>query len=165
MATSYKNADGLVTYFGPRGVENERVRVVSGPGPWVTLMCDFEYDNLPGGVDGDLGKVAIPANSFIKEAHIQTRTAIAGSTPTLTVGLEQSDGTTAIDADGIDAAIAASALSSTNEVVICDGALVGALVGIGANDGYVVATTGGTVSAGAFTLVLTYLPPVSYDSF
>lgn len=170
MATSWTNPDGLVQYFGTRDAENKRVRVVSGPGPYVTLVCDFTYDDLPAWTQDDKGQLAIPANSWIKEAYVQTIVAIAGTTPTLTIGLEKDDGDgtkSAIDADGIDAAIAAAALSSVGEVVECDGALVGTsgIVGIGSDDGYVVATTGGTVTAGEFRLVVTYLPPVSFDSF
>lgn len=169
MATAWTNADGLVQYFGTRDVENKRTVVVSDNSLYKTLSLTFTYDDLPSWTQDDTGQVAIPANSWIKEAYIQTIVPIAGTTPTLTVGLEKDDGDgtkSAIDADGIDAAIAAAALSSAGEVVICDGALVGSsgLVGIGADDGYVVATTGGTVTAGEFRLVITYLPPVSYDS-
>jgi hypothetical protein len=73
----------------------------------------------------------------------------------VTIGLTEPDGTT-IDADGIDVAIAASALSSIGETVLCDGALVAGLVGIGAEDGQIVVTTGGTVTAGKFVLETVY---------
>lgn len=164
MPTSWTNPDGLVLYYGTRDVENERTRVVNAPGPWVTVIVDFDENTLPSSTASDTGQVKIPANSFIKEAHVQVRTAAGGTTPTLTLGLEELDGT-AIDADGIDAAIAESAMNSVGEVVICNGALVAGLTGIGSADGYVVATMGGTNPTGAFRLVLTYLPPVSFDSF
>ena len=172
MATSWTNNDGLVVYYGTRDVENKRVRKVSDRSLYTTVVLDFTYDDLPAWTQDDKGMVAIPANSWIKEAYVQTIVPIAGTTPTLTIGLEKDDGDgtkSAIDADGIDAAIAAAALSSVGEVVVCDGDLVGydatAIVGIGSNDGYVVATTGGTVTAGEFRLVLTYLAPAAFDAF
>lgn len=168
MATSWTNADGLVQYFGPRDTENKRVTVVSDGSFEKTLVLTFSYDNLPSWTQDDKGQVAIPANSFITSAHVQTITPIAGTTPTLTIGLEKDDGDgtkSAIDADGIDAAIAAAAMSAVGETVICDGVLVGGLAGIGADDGYVVATTGGTVTAGEFQLVIKYQPLLAYDAF
>ena len=56
----------------------------------------------------------------------------------------------------IDVAIAVTALDAVGETVLCDGALVNNLAGIGAVDGQIVVTTGGTVTAGKFVLTTVY---------
>lgn len=168
MATSWKNQDGLVLYYGTRDTENERLAVVSNNDGVVTVIAEWDEDTLPSPTDGDRG-VVIPANSNIVEAFVQCKTALGGTTPTLTVGLQKQDGTE-IDNDGIVAAISAAELSVEGETHRCDGALVndasGASVnGIGTDDGYLVATMGGTDPTGSVRLVLRYLPPVEVDSF
>lgn len=114
----------------------------------------FSYDDLPSPVDSDGTKQFIfPANCAIRKAEVKVVTAIAGTTPTLTIGLQQADGTE-IDNDGIDSAIAEAALGD-GDYVDCDGALVGA--NIGSNAGQLVVTTGGTVTAGVFELYVEIL--------
>lgn len=158
--TVWNNADGLKVKFGNEIADP----TVPAPAHVVegtlvkTLVVDFSYDKLP---DGDnsaahSGEHAyIPANAWIKSATLFAKTDWGGTTPTLTLGLEQQDGT-AIDADGIDAAIAEAALDA-GDVVQCDGALVAAGTTIGANNGYIVATTGGTVTSGTARLVVEYM--------
>ena len=97
----------------------------------------------------------IPANAYIVRATLRVLTPLAGTTPTVTIGLTEPDGT-AIDADGIDVAIAVTALDAIGETVLCDGALVAGLAGIGTADGQIVVTTGGTVTAGKFVLETVY---------
>ena len=99
----------------------------------------------------------IPANSYITGAHLIVTTAwTSAGSATLTIGTYQQDGTT-IDADGIDATIAKTALAA-NAAVACNGDQVGAIVTVGANDAYVKANYAtAAFTAGAAKLVITYI--------
>ena len=78
----------------------------------------------------------IPAGSYITKATLVVTTAwTSGGSGTLGIGLQNSAGS-AIDADGIDAAIAKTALA-VNTAVACDGALVGGTATVGAADAYI----------------------------
>ena len=79
---------------------------------------------------------------------------MAGTSGTLTLGLKEPDGTV-IDVDGLDAAVAQAVLISGARIV-GDGALVGTT--IGAADGQLVVTTGGTVTAGKFIVRIEFEP-------
>lgn len=151
----WTNSDGLVVrYTDPSATAfSATTRQV---GAVHQLVVKFTYDNLPTPASGDARAASIPANCWIKDAYLLATSDWGGTTPTLTIGLAQEDGT-AIDADGIDAAIAEAALD-TGDVVQCDGALVSAgTVADASNRAYVVATTGGTVTSGAATLVIEYV--------
>ena len=63
-----------------------------------------------------------------------------------------------IDADGIDAAVAAAAMSSVGETVLCDGALVQATAGIGSAAGQLVVAATGTYTAGEARVIIKYRP-------
>lgn len=96
----------------------------------------------------------IPAGAYITKAHLVVTTAAAGGT-SINFGLANAAGT-AIDADGIDAAVATAALAA-NKGVACDGALVGGTATVGAADAYVTTANTGTFTAGAATLVIEYI--------
>jgi hypothetical protein len=100
----------------------------------------------------------IPANSYITGAHLMVTTAFtSGGSATLGIGAYNSAGS-AIDADGIDATIALSAINATTKAVACDGALVGGAVMTGAADAYIKANYGtAAFTAGAAKLVITYI--------
>ncbi len=148
------NGRRAATHYGVRDIENVLPSEHVTHENHVVQHLVFNFDDLP--VNGlDEAILRIPANSFMVSATLRVITPLAGSTPTVTIGLTEPDGT-AIDADGIDVAIAASALSSVGETVLCDGALVGKLDGIGAERGQLVVTTGGTVTAGKFSLEIEY---------
>jgi hypothetical protein len=163
--TVWNNADGLKVKF-----DNEIANpTVPSPGLVVegslvkTLVVDFSYDKLPDGDNGAAhsGEHAyIPAGSFIKSAYLIAKTDWGGTSPTLTIGLETQAGV-AIDADGIDAAIAEAALDA-GDVVVCNGALVGGNL-IGADNGYIVATTGGTVTSGTARLIVEFVESGAAD--
>jgi hypothetical protein len=148
------NGSHAASHYGARGIEDVLGSKYQGENGKNILSYTFSYDDLPV-VTLDEAAQTIPANSFIVSATLRTIIAIAGTTPTLTLGLTEKDGT-AIDADGIDVAIAAAALSVVGETVLCDGALVASLQGTGAERGQLVATTGGTVTAGKFSLEIEY---------
>lgn len=142
------------THYGEREIEDVLPSKYVKSDSEVVLTHTFSFDDLP--VSGDDEAILrIPANAFIVSATLRVLTPIDGTTPTLTIGLEESDGT-AIDVDGIDVAIAESALDAVGETVLCDGALVAKLVGIGTAAGQIIVTTGGTVTAGKFVLETVY---------
>ena len=142
------------SHYGLREIEDVLGSKYSGVNGKNIMSYTFEYDDLPVATL-DEAALTIPANSFIVSATLRVITPLAGTTPTLTLGLVEKDGTT-IDADGIDVAIAETALDTIGETVLCDGALVGGLAGTGAERGQLVVTTGGTVTAGKFSLEIEY---------
>lgn len=166
------NKRRAATHFGRRDIED----VVGSsyvPALGVSVLeYSFSFDDLPvAGVDALIPR--IPAGARIRSASVSVVTAMAGTSGTLTIGLSQTDGTV-IDADGIDAAIPQAALTAGSRIV-SDGALVEFFtvdaasvsttepplytsVGIGAADGQVVVTTGGTVTAGKFILRVEFEP-------
>lgn len=70
--------------------------------------------------------VRIPNGWRLESAQVYTETPFtSGGSATMTIGLFDLDGTTAYDADGIDATIALTAIDASGETVTCDGALIG----------------------------------------
>ncbi len=98
----------------------------------------------------------IPANAVIVSAHIVVDAAFTSAgAATLTVGLVNAAGT-AIDADGIDAVVALAVLAA-DDVVVCDGALVG-IANVGAANAYVGAFYATAVhTAGSAKVVIEYI--------
>ena len=143
---------GSLAHYGPRETNQKFGGGLSDRSGSNKVVYEFDYDDLPAGGASDNLYATIPANAFINSAKIYVVTAMAGTAGTLTVGLEEQDGTD-IDADGIDAAVAQASLTA-NAVIDCDGALVGASIGTSA--GQLLVTTGGTVTAGKFKVVVEY---------
>lgn len=146
---------GVRKNYGPRTTENKVPSVHNQNGADREYVVDFSYDSLPSASEVDNLVQSIAAGSLIKSAVLKVGTAWAGGT-SLSIGLAQADGT-AIDADGIDAAVATASLTA-GAVIVCDGALIGASVG--ANPGQIVASTSGSYTAGTARLVVvvTQLP-------
>jgi len=97
----------------------------------------------------------IPAGAIVKDAYLVVDTAFtSGGSAVLDLGFKEADGTN-IDDDGIDAAIALGAIDADDDVIACDGALVGTRL---ANDSYVMATYDtAAFTAGAAKLVVKYV--------
>lgn len=133
---SYTNADGL------RVLTNADQGVVKTQGTAVTgmtqvLVVDLTFTAIGssfGSSNIDLNNPYIPAGSLIKRADLVMTTAATGASSTLTIGTYNAAGT-AIDADGIDATIALTAIDADGDTVRCDGAHL---------------TTGGYISANAY---------------
>ena len=155
--STWTNDDGLVIGFGIHSQDNERPGEVNRNELERELIVDFTYDNLPGATASDGGKSYLPAGSFLVSATLLVDSVFTSETD-LDIGFEQSDGTTAIDADGIDATLDAAALTA-GAVIACDGADVGTVVST-TLDAYIVATSA-AATAGAARLVVRYLPPYS----
>lgn len=152
------NADGLKVRFDREQgeVTGDGTSLYGTP---VTLEVELDSTDLPGTADANADRPSLPANALIVDAFLVCNTAWTGTSPTLTVGLCEVDGTV-IDADGIDAAVAVdSTQAAAGDVVSCDGALADKTSTIGSAAGYVYASTGGTVTAGKSTLYVRYFVP------
>jgi len=149
---SFANSAGLGVrnHYGPRAIDDKFGGQTSTGGFYKTAEWVFDWDDLP--VNGALSMEAvIPAGSFIRSAYTEVLSAMTGTSGTLTVGLEEGDGTT-VDVDGIDAAVAQSVLVA-NAAIVADGALIGTGIGV---DAQLLVSTGGTVTGGKFKVVIEY---------
>ncbi len=141
------------THYGRRDIEDV-VGSAYVPALGVSVLeYQFSFDDLPvSGVDSLIPR--IPAGSVIRSSILTVVEPMTGTSGTITMGLAEPDGT-AIDVDGLDAAVAQAVLIAKASIV-GDGALIG--VGIGVEEGQVVVTTGGTVTAGKFILRVEFEP-------
>lgn len=156
---SYTNADGLqVLTNGAAGVAANNGTAVSPKKSLVINIADATELGSAAATPDDQ-EAFIPAGSYITAASLVVTTAFtsAGSA-TLTIGAYNQAGT-AIDADGIDAAIALAAVGA-DKAVACDGALVGGTATVGSADAYIKANYGAAAfTAGAAKLVIEYIEP------
>jgi hypothetical protein len=145
---------GVTVHYGPRTTEGKYGREGASNGVTKSAEWTFTYDALP--VAGtDIMGVSIPAYSKITSATLEILTAFAGGT-SYDIGLEEEDGT-AIDVDGIDAAVALAAIDARGDVVVCNGALVGGVLSTGAAAGKLTVAATGTFTAGKARLVVNYI--------
>lgn len=152
---SLESVGGRQTFFGVLPTKNKFGGEVASSGQKKELKFTFSYDDLPA-VDADNEMLAVlPAGSQIVSAHVIVDTAMAGTSGTLTIGTYEADGGGAIDLDGIDVAIAQAVLLA-NTTIVCDGAQIGGGIVL-AERAAIVAVTGGTVTAGEFTLIVEYI--------
>jgi len=149
----YENSAGLGVrnHYGPKLMNEKFGGITTTGGAVKQAEWVFSYDDLPVNGTGDM-EALIPAGSYINKAWIEVVTAMAGTSGTLTVGLEEPDGTI-IDVDGIDVAVAQAALVA-NAWIDCNGALVDSGIGV---DAQLLVSTGGTVTAGEFRVVVEYI--------
>jgi putative methionine-R-sulfoxide reductase with GAF domain len=128
-----------------------------------TLVFDIDDASTIGATvaaaDINANDAYIPAGAYITSAYLIVETAFAGATAQLNVGLYEKDGTV-IDADGIDATIAVTAIDAAGDVVACDGAAVGGVVVADtANDMYVaVDYDTAAFTAGKGKLIVEFIP-------
>ena len=156
---SYVNADGLeVLTAGEQGTAAKRGTSLSSQKK--SLVMNITGTEVPTSVATPQDHDAfIPAGSYITGAHLIVSTAFtsAGSA-TLTIGAYTQAGA-AVDADGIDAAIALAAIGA-DKAVACDGALVGGTATVGGADVYIEAIYGtAAFTAGEAKLVIEYIEP------
>lgn len=157
---SYTNADGL------RILTDNDQGAVGGEGVTArasrqTLVIDITAANIGasfGASDIDPLAPAIPAGAIIVNADLVVTTPFASSGGgTLTIGTYTAAGA-AIDADGIDNAIAVTAIDADGDVVQCDGAQVSGLVTVGNAPAYVGWLYGTAVfQSGAGKLIIEYI--------
>ena len=157
---SYTNADGLyVLTFGDKGeVVNQGVTVSSPRQAFVLDLTLTALGTTFGASDVTPNLPFIPAGSVIVGATLyMTAAATSGGAATLTIGTYNSAGT-AIDADGIDATVAVTAIDAIADVVRCDGAQVTGVLGYLTADAYVGAIYGtAAFTAGVGKLVIEYI--------
>jgi hypothetical protein len=154
---SYVNADGLeVLTAGEQGTPAKRGTSLSSQKK--SLVMNITGTEVPTSVATPQDHDAfIPAGSYITGAHLIVSTAFtSGGSATLTIGSYTQAGA-AVDADGIDAAIAIAALVA-DKAVACDGALVGGTATVGGADVYIEAIFGtAAFTAGEAKLVIEYI--------
>lgn len=154
---TWTNSDGLEVGFGPRDSSNENGATVETKGNVEVFQMVLDYDNLPAasGTAPSTKSIPIPAGAVINDAVLQVLDAFdAAGAATLTIGLKEADGSV-IDADGIDASIALTAIDADGDTIQCDGALVG--TDIGSEDGYIACAVGtGPYTAGRAVLTIEY---------
>jgi hypothetical protein len=104
----------------------------------------------------DLNNPYIPAGSVILSATlVMTTAATSGGAATLTLGTYNAAGT-AIDADGIDAAVALTVIDAVGDTVRCDGAHL-TTAGYVAENAYIGAIYGtAAYTAGVGKLIIEY---------
>lgn len=129
MAT-WVNADGLPIRFGV----DQAAAGEGGQYRWHGPFAEYEFDIIGvnmeafGTVDFLGRTVRIPNGMLLTEATLETSEVFtSGGAATLTLGFHDADGT-AYDADGIDVAIPITSMDAVGETVVCDGALVNAIL-------------------------------------
>ena len=149
---SYTNADGLrvLTNDDQGAVKTQGVSATSMSQVLVVDLTLTALGTTFGASNIDLNNPYIPAGSLIKRADlVMTTAATSGGAATLTIGTYNAAGT-AIDADGIDATVALTAIDAIGETVRCDGAhlTVGGYVAENAYIGAIYATAAFTAGVG-----------------
>lgn len=160
---TWTNSDGLDVGFGARDSLNDNGATVRTQGNVEIFAMELDWDNLPAaaGTAPSSKSIPVPAGSTIHRATFTvTEVFASGGATTLTIGLKEADGSV-IDADGIDAAIAKTAIDAVGDVVQCDGALVGGVLTVGAADAYIATSVAtGPYTAGKGELVIEYSKPM-----
>lgn len=166
---TWTNNDGLVVGFGRHTEDNNVAAVTSDRSGRKTMRMKVDLTTLPdtfAAANRTPQAAVIRRGSVIHEATIRVITAAtSGGAPTLDIGLW---GTNDVvdDADGIDAAIALTAIDAVGEVVQCDGAVVNGVVSAGAtaNSDVVIAPSYNTAvyTAGEIEIEVVYTEP-AYD--
>ena len=156
---NWTNKDGLVVGFGTRGVETTYSAKASRGGPEQQIVMRIRGADLADAVVADqlIHAPIIPAGAFIKSAYLQVDTAFEGVNAVLDIGVYKLSDGTAVDDDGIDAAIATATLVASYDVA-CDGAEVGKEQAVACKIAASYDTAAFT--AGEATLIVTYVDPL-----
>lgn len=161
---TYTNPDGLTIEFGTEKARTVPIGSPNQSGSKQQIQAWISWDALEAfGTVTILDRkfqCAIPAGSIITTSNFVTTTAFTGAGATLDIGLIKADGSTAIDADGIDATIALTAIDTVGETVTNDGALVAGVALT--DDGYLTCTVGtANFTAGKGLLSVNYIVPAN----
>lgn len=157
---SYTNADGLyIMTYGDQGVVRDNGSTVVSPE--MTLVKKLTLTELGTSITAaDINPLDafIPAGSVITGAVLViTDGATSTGSATLTIGTYNA-AASAIDADGIDATIALTAIDADGDVVRCDGAQAAGVLGYVSANAYVEAIYGTEAfSGGEAILVVKYV--------
>lgn len=155
----WTNDDGLNVLFGTDKALVAKEGATASLDSEREIVIELSGADLPTTTDGEtfintVPMAYIPNGALLRSATLIVTTAFVGATATLSLGTAQNDGTT-IDADGIDATIAITAIDAVGDEIACDGALIGTKV---AADSYITATVGtANITAGEGKLVIKYI--------
>lgn len=156
---TWTNEDGLVVGFGAHE-SDEGGQNFGGKGPVNVHIYKIEdATNLASAVAASDGKPAtIPAGAVVTSAKLYVRTAFtSGGAATLDLEFMKLGGTT-YGANGIDAAIALTAIDAEGDIVSCDGADVSTPVAPLSEAVWVTANYNtAAFTAGAADLVIEYV--------
>lgn len=163
--TKWTNADGLDVYFGPRPTENHIATANPPANGRKVITVYVRGEDIPASVAdaatlaADQRSVIIPAGAVLEQATFIVSETFTGSSSTLDIGLTSLAGVVS-DMNGIDAAVALSALDAS-DLVKCDGALVfpTASAPLAAAQRIVFGYGTAAFTAGSGRLVLTYFEP------
>ena len=157
---SYTNADGLfVLTDGAQGAVNDEGVTARGVRQVITKKLSLAAVGATfAAANVDPLEAMVPAGAIIVNADLViTDAATSGGSATLTIGTYNAAGT-AVDADGIDAAIALAAIDADGVVVQCDGAQVSGVVTVGTAPVYIGAIYGtAAFTAGSAVLIVEYI--------
>lgn len=131
MAETWYNNDGLFIRFGTEEAKKTKVGEYGDydPGSIHLVQVRLDYTDMTALAKTVHRAVRLPgANSqtcFLKKAEVFIEEAFdsAGNAFTLEIGLDEVDGDI-FDADGIDTAIAETAIDAVGDTVVCDGARI-----------------------------------------
>jgi hypothetical protein len=159
---AWNNDDGLHVKFGTEKPDPVIGGESSTDGFKRKITINLKYSDLA--ATGSSAIIAdgvfIPDGVYIDSATFTVTTAFAGATATLTFGLIDADRTTGFDSDGIDAAIAVTAIDAVGDVVNCDGAQIGAVISNSGTPLMVTALEGtAAFTAGEGVLEIVYFVP------
>lgn len=154
---SYTNADGLqVLTNGDQGVPKNLGQALGDVEKKLVFTLG-DASLLPASPAAPAANDPfIPAGAYITDAYLIVTTGFTGTNAVLNIGLQTAAGV-AIDADGIDAAVAVTALTA-GKAVKNDGALVGGTATVGSANAYLsIDYDTAAFTAGAAKLVIEYI--------
>lgn len=158
---SWTNSDGLKILYGTEAGEVNRAGFVEVDGARNVLKVIIDTSDMSGTTGQTVTNVPntlIPSGALVTKATLTVLTAFtSGGSATLDIGLIGADGSTAVDLDGIDAAIALTALNAVGKQVTCDGALINGVALTADGQPYVKAGTA-AFTAGKAELLIEYRP-------
>ena len=126
---SWLNDDGLFVKFGTEkpAVDGAGENTTDGDIRTIAVEIGFAEMGATGTTILSDG-VSIPSGVFLESATFTVTTAFVGATATLGFGTIDTDRSTVHDVDGIDAAIAITAIDAIGDTIACDGALIGTVL-------------------------------------
>lgn len=157
----WTNPDGLeVRFRNPEAGQTGATLRTAGAIKVIEVDLDYAT-NISAAADNH--EAFIPAGAQIVRAYLIGKTAMAGTTGTLKIGLSSKDGTTSTDDDAIlTSTLGTQANLAAQKSLLCDGAAALATSGVFTNfsatvDGYIYTTKGGTVTGGTGKLIVEYI--------
>ena len=159
---AWLNNDQLLIRYGTEEAQTGGGGEFRWNGPFTEVEIDIVWNKLNAfGTRTILDEtVRIPNGVLLTSAEIEVVVPFtSGGSATLDLGFYDMDRTTAYDADGIDAAVALTALDAVGETTACDGALINTI--LANNTPNLISATVGTANftAGQAKLRLRYFVP------